>query len=122
MAFFCTPGAAVTPVEFTTYAVINRNWTGKRKKGDQVAALLEDLTYASGCPAVGYQPGRVPEKISELVLQNRDAEVLAMIPEHSAQPFLAARSRVDRTSRRLCWLGTYDSDHAVLGCGDGWAA
>ncbi len=101
------------PSGSTTYAVMIQN-LDLGEKGDQVVALLEDLTYASGDRLLDISLVESRER-SELVLQNRDAEVLVIIPEDFSAALSRGPEQSDRAPAEITLVGDLTNPYYAVG-------
>ena len=101
------------PSGSTTYAVMIQN-LDLGEKGDQVIALLEDLTYPSGDRLLDISLVESRER-SELVLQNRDAEVLVIIPEDFSAALTRGPEQSDRAPAEITLVGDLTNPYYAVG-------
>lgn len=101
------------PSGSTTYAVMIQN-LDLGEKGDQVVALLEDLTYPSGDRLLDISLVESRER-SELVLQNRDAEVLVIIPEDFSAALTRGPEQSDRAPAEITLVGDLTNPYYAVG-------
>jgi ABC-2 type transport system permease protein len=101
------------PSGSTTYAVMIQN-LDLGEKGGQVVALLEDLTYPSGDRLLDVSLVESRER-SELVLQNRDAEVLVIIPEDFSAALTPSAEQGGRGPAEITLVGDLTNPYYAVG-------
>lgn len=112
-AFFVLLYWLMIPSGSTTYGVMVQNLdTGPM--GEQVIAVLEDLSYPSGDPLLEVIPVSDQAKAEDL-LKDRDAEVLLVIPGIFSETLLAAAKGENQSPAEVTLVGDLTNPYYAVG-------
>ena len=102
-AFFVLLYWLMIPSGSTTYGVMVQN-LDSGPMGEQVIAILEDLSYPSGDPLLEVIPVSDQAK-AEALLKDRDAEVLLVIPDEFSDTLVAAAKGENQSPAEVTLVG-----------------
>ena len=112
-AFFVLLYWLMIPSGSTTYGVMVQN-LDSGPMGEQVIAILEDLSYPSGDPLLEVIPVSDQAK-AEALLKDRDAEVLLVIPDEFSDTLVAAAKGENQSPAEVTLVGDMTNPYYAVG-------
>lgn len=101
------------PSGSTTYGVMVLNHD-RGPAGEEVIAVMETLSYSSGDPILDVELVADQEK-AEVTLQDRDAEVLVIIPEDFSETLTAATLGNESAASSITFVGDLTNPYYAIG-------
>jgi ABC-2 type transport system permease protein len=101
------------PSGSTTYGVMVLN-QDRGPAGENVIAVMETLSYSSGDSILDVETV-VDQERAEATLQDRDAEVLVIIPEDFSETITAATLGTESTTSSVTFVGDLTNPYYAIG-------